>query len=320
MKKSIFSLLVIGIIANTMHAQVMNGLKAYYPFGGNAQDAIASNHGILIGSPTLTTDRFGSLNCAYEFPGDTSNYIKVNYASLFDVNSTTDSFTISLWYFDIDSSNNGDWEGLFVKGGFFTPFYVTNDDYFLALYDLNKPLYGSNNINQVWSPTALAQQQWHHLVVTSYGMNTGALVSLYLDGVQQAIQNSFQISQSMGDIKIGPYFSGKIDDIRFYDRALSTLEIDSLYNAPSSCLGVGISEQADLNAMQVFPNPTSQNLTIALAQAQSNTAYTLTDLQGRIVMQGRLQGLQTTLNVQELAKGMYVLQVGDQRKSVIVEY
>ncbi len=82
---------------------------------------------------------------------------------------------------------------------------------------------------------------------------------------------------------------------------------------------VGLNEKGSKSIFSIFPNPTSQNLTIALTQEQNNEIYTLTDLQGRVVMQGRLQGLQTTLNVQDVAKGMYVLQVGDQRQSVVVE-
>lgn len=46
-----------------------NGLVAYYPFNGNANDqTINGNHGIVSGA-TLTADRFGNPNNAYHFDG-----------------------------------------------------------------------------------------------------------------------------------------------------------------------------------------------------------------------------------------------------------
>jgi len=41
---------------------------AYYPFSGNANDAIGTLHGTVNGA-TLTTDRFGNANSAYSFDG-----------------------------------------------------------------------------------------------------------------------------------------------------------------------------------------------------------------------------------------------------------
>ncbi|MGD8780851.1 MAG: hypothetical protein PVH88_18035 [Ignavibacteria bacterium] len=46
-----------------------NGLIAYYPFNGNANDESGNGkNGIVLGA-ALTTDRFGSTNKAYTFDG-----------------------------------------------------------------------------------------------------------------------------------------------------------------------------------------------------------------------------------------------------------
>ena len=53
-----------------------NGLVAYYPFNGNANDASGNgNNGTVYGA-TLTADRFGSVASAYEFNG-TNAYIVI---------------------------------------------------------------------------------------------------------------------------------------------------------------------------------------------------------------------------------------------------
>ena len=72
------ALFVVGIlIAVNSHAQsyLTNGLVAYFPFNGNANDATANgNNGTNYGA-TLTTNRFGMSNSAFNFNG--SSYINV---------------------------------------------------------------------------------------------------------------------------------------------------------------------------------------------------------------------------------------------------
>ena len=62
------------VSATTVNLQ--DGLVAYYPFNGNANDESGNQlHGTVYGA-TLTTDRFGYANSAYNFDG-ISNYIKI---------------------------------------------------------------------------------------------------------------------------------------------------------------------------------------------------------------------------------------------------
>ena len=70
---------------------------------------------------------------------------------------------------------------------------------------------------------------WHHLAVTFDG-NT---MYLYLDGVQKNT-TSTTLNTGTGALNIGRsvsagyYFSGTLDDIRVYNRALSAAEVQSL--------------------------------------------------------------------------------------------
>ena len=66
-----------------------NGLVAYYPFNGNANDeSINTNNGTVNGA-TLTFDRFGNHNSAYEFNGN--DYIDLGQ------NINLNSFTFVVW-------------------------------------------------------------------------------------------------------------------------------------------------------------------------------------------------------------------------------
>ncbi len=48
-------------------AELNDGLAAYYPFNGNANDVSGNGNNCAIHEATLTTDRFGNANSAYRF-------------------------------------------------------------------------------------------------------------------------------------------------------------------------------------------------------------------------------------------------------------
>lgn len=88
MKTSITSLLlfvmiflITGVSLATDCSMVSNGLVACYPFNGNANDESGNGNQGTINGATLTSDRFGNSNSAYNFDG--SN----DYMSMGDINS-----------------------------------------------------------------------------------------------------------------------------------------------------------------------------------------------------------------------------------------
>src|SRR5580704_12112208 len=97
------ALLVIALgITVKLHAQsfLTNGLVAYYPFNGNANDASGNgNNGMVFGA-TLATDRFGNANSAYYFDG-ISAYITVPLSNTV----FSGDFTASIWFNAIDYTN-----------------------------------------------------------------------------------------------------------------------------------------------------------------------------------------------------------------------
>lgn len=75
-------------------AFLTNGLVAYYPFNGNANDMVGVNNGV-VNSAVLTTDRFNNENQAYSFNGINSG-ITVQNNQLFNFGGNVD-FAIGLW-------------------------------------------------------------------------------------------------------------------------------------------------------------------------------------------------------------------------------
>lgn len=196
-----------------------NGLIAYYPFAGNANDASGNgHHGTLRGTtqPTLTADRFGTPNSAYFFPnaGDIGlgsiGPRTGTWAAWVKRASTSGNFKTvvagsqcSSAFFGVYTNNN-----LGLGGQCNTPFV---------------PVAASN----------LANLNWHHIV----GTYDGSRVKLYIDGVLKtdvARSGLFRGNDAIGiGGNAGEYFHGTIDEVYIYNRALSASEVTTLFNAVS---------------------------------------------------------------------------------------
>jgi hypothetical protein len=71
---------------------IQNGLIAFYPFCGNANDVSGNGFNGTVNGATLTTNRFGTANSAYAFNG-TNGHITVNGNERF----VSPRMTISAW-------------------------------------------------------------------------------------------------------------------------------------------------------------------------------------------------------------------------------
>lgn len=302
--KLILNSIILLITVNTF-GQLTDGLKAYYPFGGNANDVSGqNNNGNFIGTPTLTSDRFGTADCAYAFPGNSTNYINIDYSTDFNI-PETGAFSISLW-FQGGTPDGGDFEILFGKENpLISP---APYDYHLALYDSNNPSFGS-----LYSPIVMSftnhpnpDPNWHHVV----SIYENKKWYIYEDNVLTAsnITQTYGIFQSANNLVIGKYFTGKIDDIRFYDRVLSVSEINELYNLPGSCQNLSVDEERLANVFSVYPNPAKNVLHITSpGNAGENHIIYIYDITGREVLKKEAASGDTAVDISTLKEGIYLV-------------
>ena len=92
----ISAMLFVGIfIAANCHAQsfLTNGLVAYYPFNGNANDESENGNNGEVHNATLTSDRFGNPSSAFYFNGS-SSYISIPSSQTLML---TENMTFSFW-------------------------------------------------------------------------------------------------------------------------------------------------------------------------------------------------------------------------------
>ena len=279
-----------------MSASLQTGLVAYYPFNGNASDISGNNNVLTANGVTLTTDRFGRPNSAYSFTNtqtSVTNYLKAVNPAPFAKNT----YTISAWFNSRQFYPNiGGVTYNYQSIVFYSPqWYNYGPAYHLALQHANNSvLEGGNwtttNTNQAVTSAngSIVVNQWYH-VVLSYD---GTTIKMYKDGQlvgsrAATISYANQIQFLIGGAGDGPNpggiyggFNGKIDDVGFWDRALTLNEIQELYNGRPSVLW---STSETSNKISVTPSVTTKyyaTLTDGIATCRDSVTITVDDLSG----------------------------------------
>jgi hypothetical protein len=226
----------------TPDIDLTNGLVAYYPFNGNANDESGNgNHGVVYGA-ILTADRFSKMQSAYSFDGVPGTRIQTNYSGILGsasrsisvwVNKTsnvTASSQILTW--GLPSNNTINVAG----GSLFSLFMSTwNGIPFIGL-DNGYSAIGVKNNN-------LSDRLWHnYTIVFDNTMGTSNVnLKIYIDGIlaqNDVIYNALNLNtiqdiylvigefwRSTGELRT---FDGKIDDVRVYNRVLTQEQITYL--------------------------------------------------------------------------------------------
>lgn len=330
--KYITAVLLISFIitaTGTLHAQVINGLVAKYSFNdGNANDDVANHNGVVTGA-TLTTDRFGCKNNAYKFIGANSD--KITIANNDTINFTnTQSFSVALWM-RIGSANTvhsyplakhipGTWNGyVFLSNN--TDLGYCNGTGKFSYYTASASQQDACANNLISNDTS----HWIFIV----GIYKGNLNRsyLYVDGVKQtdtgkatgSISNTSNLF--FGGCPGLGYYSGKVDDIRIYNRAISQSEIDSLFNEPAPNCNSLNDEGGLINndLISIYPVPASDMLNV---NKENNLTATIEviDLAGRTLFKENVNVKVTQINLQLFASGVYLLKYNDGKNQQVKKF
>lgn len=209
-----------------------NGLVAYYPFNGNANDASGNgNNGVVTGA-ILGNDRFGVANKAYRF-NDGNNITIANSASL----SLSNAFSVSVWV-NMQSTTGRDGNGAITTNSEQCLFTKNCDNGQLrsAIF----PQANGTFLLQTWANTGdqiaipFQLNQWKLISLTYDGSTLkqfvdGNLVSTKATVLSLALSNSYNlVIGNMGCYVY--YFNGSMDEFRMYNRALSNSEVLQIYN------------------------------------------------------------------------------------------
>ncbi|MEN8221503.1 MAG: LamG domain-containing protein [Pseudomonadota bacterium] len=205
-------------------ADLNDGLVAYYPFNGNANDESGNGNNGVVHGATLTEDRFGSADSAYNFDG-INNYIE--FSDDPSLNFGSDEFTISFW---VKPNSLHDYQRFLTKynqvGGWI--------------------IYGNSNGRLYIN---FSREKLLSLEIGTYEANSWQLFTIVrtptniifyknnnLLSSQDIVTGNVDINEELfigtcgsGCNVANKIFNGFMDEVRLYNRALSESEIQQLY-------------------------------------------------------------------------------------------
>jgi hypothetical protein len=237
MKTRIFVVcVVIVLFFGIANAGINDGLVAYYPFNGNANDESGNGYNGVVMGATLTADRNGNSNNAYYFDGN-AQYIETNS------NLPISSFpmTFSCWvYPDINMAAyifiSDDWDQYW---GIYYGFLVQLD----STGQIRAQFAAGENTSVTTTLSVdgpISKGKWSFVTVVFNSMTD---IRLYANAT--ILQTTTILPTNQG-LKFNNYkdriglsydaqnrysFKGTIDDISIYNRALSEAEIKQLFTS-----------------------------------------------------------------------------------------
>jgi hypothetical protein len=232
---TILSLVLITLLAGELsYGQVTSdGLIAYYPFNGNADDMSGNgNNGI----PQNLTFSDGIKNIAAHFTSE--SYIVVPDYNSLDF-STATGLTFMTWIKQEQPSPDGKSGEILRKMG---NGYTEDDEYAFWISPYYSVCGAFNSPQQTYtvieSNSRIDLNTWNHLVLM--WNSADRYLSVYINGIldKRVLSSVASIQNTNIELRIGHAyqyylhsFSGLLDELKIYNRAFSGEEILSIYNS-----------------------------------------------------------------------------------------
>ena len=199
-----------------------SGLSAYYPFNGNANDESVNNYNGTVTGAVLSPDRFGTNNSSYYFNG-INNKIYIGNSLI-----VQDRISVSCWVKSTATS------GQIISTGSRNSYRIgkTENGVDCGLY-----LSDATDGYGIGASAVVDCSDWTHVVI----VYNGSEVKLYINGQLKSSDTgagsvfcnqtvylnfgTYQWGSSCSD-----WYKGYLDDVRLYNRAITSEEVNALYH------------------------------------------------------------------------------------------
>jgi len=330
--KKLILLLAVAFSLNTIAQIPINGLIAWFPFNGNANDASGNGHNGIVKGATLTTDRFGNANSAYYFNGKDDTII------LNLVQTNISVWSISAWF----KTTNG---GAIVAGDNLATCLTldigdtaddgTNAGRVICRADGNAIAIGK------WTNKTYTDNNWHNVVGVFNGTAGAITPSEFKVYIDDSLVSTFTtvagsatapINNTLPTL-IGAHhalwghsvFTGSLGDIRIYNVALDSADVSALYNESLCYTNITVTDTLVINAnltgfnpvtynntIKIYPNPTNTSITINAGTTGINTGYEIKILNtlSQVIYQQTIATQIYTVNLSAFGgDGVYFVQI-----------
>ena len=217
--------------ASVLTGDLTNGLVAYYSFDGNVNDSSGNGHNAqTFGDVNLTEDRFGCINSAYIY-GERINGVDPSIWGT-GINLADRSLSISFWINEMHSASLDDYGGIglgTIIPGTFNPGGEMGKN--LHIYSNNERIRFSFFYDDFDVAQTVPIGTWTQLCFTYNNSNMKR--QTFINGILVASNNA-SFGFSGNDIFTINGKSGvKMDDVGFWNTALSSSQVSQLYSLQS---------------------------------------------------------------------------------------
>ncbi|MDG1476115.1 MAG: T9SS type A sorting domain-containing protein, partial [Vicingaceae bacterium] len=291
---------------------ITSGLVSKYTFDQDSiEDVIGNNNGTTING-TYDFSGYGT-GKAIDFDGydGTDPQATVNKGVIEDsIVAFDQDFTISFWFKLISYNANQPMTILSSRksllgseaGGIE---FVIRKDPNNTLQVAGRKVTGGLGLRYNIESGVIPTSQWHFVCFTQIG----TLQRLYLNGnyVGQDLTTNFAeqsylwaLGSSRDPGELEREFNGSIDEVRFYNRALSSGEVTQLYNYTPTT--VSIAENFS-ETLKTYPNPTNNTFKISAKEVNKVSIY---NSNGMLIFQSEARDL---YDISDFTTGIYMLSV-----------
>jgi hypothetical protein len=306
-----------------------NGLIGWWSFCGDANDASGNGNNGIVDGASLTYDRFGDPNNAFDFNG-VNNFITIP-GSLPAATSFTYSYYLKLIDYSLPTTTDG-WQYAYRvaynRGGYRGYNFSavgdsasTNPEYSFTVRGGGFCACGSS----AGGTYTLPLNNWVH-VVNTFSSNG---LHIFINGF---LTDSASFVVDLNDLGNYPlyigamyydgvnFFKGALDDFGYWNRALTAEEILSLYLNSSNGVITAIDPPNNLNSLNVYPNPASKHLTIDYGNfnVMNGCRLSIVNSIGQTIFTSLINQRTSYIDLSNLTgSGIYYLQLIDTQNNTI---
>lgn len=315
-----FAFLLVGLNGFSQ-IDLTSNLKVCMPFSGNANDISGNGYNGTVINATLTTDRFGNPNSAYQFsPSFTTGISVTSFSNI----APSNELTISLWAKADGITSNC----LFVLNpdsqtdrcvGCAQYTHMSNT---MMIWDYGNIL---SNGRTTYTNVPSDIVNWHHYVFIV--SQSGNLKQMYDNGVVKTSSNyagtcvnknfPFQIGGGFSNGTTTQIrWSGKIDDVCIYNRALTAAEVSALYTGTGACFSVGVEELSSIGKGIVYPTVSETGIyNFSMSGMNSESSIEVYSVDGKLIKSfNDLSKLNNTIDISSAQNGVYIVKLNNSGK------
>ena len=305
--KRYLTLILLAVFSVSIAQNIEENLLLYYPFDGNAEDASGNEYHADEYQVVYVTDRHGNPESAIYFNG-VDSYI--NFPNLQELKPDL-PVSFSFWvrydsnsYLDRELFNTSFEEDL--SSGVFFNSQQSTGRYSISFGD-GSANYTANTRRTYTTNMSIESGQWTNIVAV---VETAANMKIYVNcrdfgGSFSGTGGSLYYSNNPGSLgrhdrelnAPANYFMGALDDFRYWDRALSSLEIETVCGS-----NLNLSDFDLESSINVYPNPANDFFEIFSPVAFNKTL--VYDLRGKLMFSNEYRKKQ---DITGLKSGVYII-------------